>query len=183
MRSTVQQVVAHRCIHDGKNSLAEGAGAPAWLQISHDNASEVAITAPGSSNHRNSSTGPTPDCSPPSPDTALKNIVKVIRPQEDQSTVVLATVDKDKKNNRFNNGKVDPTGRYFAGAMAKEMAPAVLEWHQGSLCSLFLTTTWKNHKVFFYIDSLSYSVDAFNYDLQTGRISNCRSVYKLEKEK
>nr|XP_036878934.1 ankyrin repeat and sterile alpha motif domain-containing protein 1B [Manis javanica] len=46
-----------------------------------DNASEVAITAPGTSNHRNSSTGPTPDCSPPSPDTALKNIVKVIRPQ------------------------------------------------------------------------------------------------------
>ncbi|XP_028638869.1 ankyrin repeat and sterile alpha motif domain-containing protein 1B [Grammomys surdaster] len=47
-----------------------------------DNASEVAITAPGTSHHRNSSTGPTPDCSPPSPDTALKNIVKVIRPQD-----------------------------------------------------------------------------------------------------
>lgn len=46
-----------------------------------DNASEVAITAPGTGHHRNSSTGPTPDCSPPSPDTALKNIVKVIRPQ------------------------------------------------------------------------------------------------------
>lgn len=46
-----------------------------------DNAPQVAITAPGSGSHRNSSTGPTPDCSPPSPDTALKNIVKVIRPQ------------------------------------------------------------------------------------------------------
>lgn len=46
-----------------------------------DNASEVAITAPGTGHHRSSSTGPTPDCSPPSPDTALKNIVKVIRPQ------------------------------------------------------------------------------------------------------
>ena len=34
---------------------------------------------------------------------------------EDQSTVVLATVDKEKKNNRFNDGKVDPAGRYFAG--------------------------------------------------------------------
>ncbi|XP_077891012.1 regucalcin isoform X2 [Ictidomys tridecemlineatus] len=33
---------------------------------------------------------------------------------EDQSVVVLATVDKDKKNNRFNDGKVDPAGRYFA---------------------------------------------------------------------
>nr|XP_035949375.1 regucalcin-like [Halichoerus grypus]XP_035949376.1 regucalcin-like [Halichoerus grypus]XP_035949377.1 regucalcin-like [Halichoerus grypus]XP_035949378.1 regucalcin-like [Halichoerus grypus] len=34
---------------------------------------------------------------------------------EDQSAVALATVDKDKKNNRFNDGKVDPAGRYFAG--------------------------------------------------------------------
>ncbi|XP_049482098.1 ankyrin repeat and sterile alpha motif domain-containing protein 1B-like [Panthera uncia] len=54
-----------------------------------DNASEVAITAPGSSNHRNSSTGPTPDCSPPSPDTALKNIVKVIRPQYNSCLLLL----------------------------------------------------------------------------------------------
>lgn len=53
----------------------------AVLFLFTDNASEVAITAPGTSHHRNSSTGPTPDCSPPSPDTALKNIVKVIRPQ------------------------------------------------------------------------------------------------------
>ncbi|XP_028631934.1 regucalcin isoform X2 [Grammomys surdaster] len=33
---------------------------------------------------------------------------------EDQSVFVLATVDEDKKNNRFNDGKVDPAGRYFA---------------------------------------------------------------------
>lgn len=32
-------------------------------------------------NHGHSSTSPTPDCSPPSPDTALKNIERVIRPQ------------------------------------------------------------------------------------------------------
>ncbi|XP_069764464.1 ankyrin repeat and sterile alpha motif domain-containing protein 1B isoform X1 [Narcine bancroftii] len=41
---------------------------------------QVTITAPGAS-HQRKSTGPTPDCSPPSPDTALKNIEKVIRPQ------------------------------------------------------------------------------------------------------
>uniref|UniRef100_A0A2I2Z0W8 Regucalcin n=1 Tax=Gorilla gorilla gorilla TaxID=9595 RepID=A0A2I2Z0W8_GORGO len=33
---------------------------------------------------------------------------------KEQSAVVLATVDNDKKNNRFNDGKVDPAGRYFA---------------------------------------------------------------------
>ncbi|XP_076152796.1 ankyrin repeat and sterile alpha motif domain-containing protein 1B isoform X2 [Alosa pseudoharengus] len=37
-------------------------------------------------NHGNSSCGPTPDCSPPSPDTALRNIERVIRPQPKQRT-------------------------------------------------------------------------------------------------
>ncbi|KAM5288846.1 ankyrin repeat and sterile alpha motif domain-containing protein 1B isoform 8-T8 [Ctenodactylus gundi] len=63
-----------------------------------DNASEVAIIAPGTSNHRNSSTGPTPDCSPPSPDTALKNIVKVIRPQPKQRTSIVSSVDFHRMN-------------------------------------------------------------------------------------
>ncbi|XP_020848581.1 regucalcin-like isoform X1 [Phascolarctos cinereus] len=117
---------------------------------------------------------------------------------EDQSLTVLYTVDKDKKNNRFNDGKVDPAGRYFAGTMAGETAPGVLERHQGSLYVLFPNGTvekyfdhvdisngldWSlDHKIFYYIDSLSYSVDAFDYDLQTGKIANRRSVYKMEKE-
>ncbi|XP_060233891.1 ankyrin repeat and sterile alpha motif domain-containing protein 1B isoform X11 [Meriones unguiculatus] len=63
-----------------------------------DNASEVAITAPGTSHHRNSSTGPTPDCSPPSPDTALKNIVKVIRPQPKQRTSIVSSLDFQRMN-------------------------------------------------------------------------------------
>ncbi|XP_060051585.1 ankyrin repeat and sterile alpha motif domain-containing protein 1B isoform X4 [Erinaceus europaeus] len=63
-----------------------------------ENASEVAITAPGTSNHRNSSTGPTPDCSPPSPDTALKNIVKVIRPQPKQRTSIVSALDFQRMN-------------------------------------------------------------------------------------
>ncbi|XP_029398072.1 ankyrin repeat and sterile alpha motif domain-containing protein 1B isoform X9 [Mus pahari] len=63
-----------------------------------DNTSEVAITAPGTSHHRNSSTGPTPDCSPPSPDTALKNIVKVIRPQPKQRTSIVSSLDFQRMN-------------------------------------------------------------------------------------
>lgn len=64
----------------------------AVLFLFTDNTSEVAITAPGTSNHRNSSTGPTPDCSPPSPDTALKNIVKVIRPQVSAQNDIVYTI-------------------------------------------------------------------------------------------
>ncbi|XP_034341238.1 regucalcin [Arvicanthis niloticus] len=117
---------------------------------------------------------------------------------EDQSVFVLATVDEDKKNNRFNDGKVDPAGRYFAGTMAEETAPAVLERHQGSFYALFPDHSVKkyfdqvdisngldwslDHKILYYIDSLSYTVDAFDYDLQTGQISNRRIVYKMEKD-
>ncbi|XP_031796873.1 ankyrin repeat and sterile alpha motif domain-containing protein 1B isoform X11 [Sarcophilus harrisii] len=68
-----------------------------------DNASQVAITTPGSGNHRNSSTGPTPDCSPPSPDTALKNIVKVIRPQPKQRTSIVSSLDFHRLNHSHND--------------------------------------------------------------------------------
>ncbi|NXY83942.1 RGN protein, partial [Alcedo cyanopectus] len=115
-----------------------------------------------------------------------------------QQVTPLARVDEAKPNNRFNDGKVDPAGRFFAGTMAEEIRPAVLERHQGSLYTLCPDLSvvkhfdqvdisngldWSlDHQTFFYIDSLSYSVDAFDYDLQTGTIGNRRSVYKLEKE-
>ncbi|KAH0624656.1 hypothetical protein JD844_032329 [Phrynosoma platyrhinos] len=115
-----------------------------------------------------------------------------------KSVTIINHVDKDKPNNRFNDGKVDPAGRLFAGTMAEEIRPAVLERHQGSLYTLFPDHSvvkhfdkvsisngldWSlDHRTFFYIDSLSYSVDAFDYDLQTGKISNRRNMYKMEKE-
>uniref|UniRef100_A0A8D0KP24 Regucalcin n=1 Tax=Salvator merianae TaxID=96440 RepID=A0A8D0KP24_SALMN len=115
-----------------------------------------------------------------------------------KTVTTIQHVDKDKSNNRFNDGKVDPAGRLFAGTMAEEIRPAVLERQQGSLYTLFPDHSvvkhfdkvdisngldWSlDHKTFFYIDSLSYSVDAFDYDLQTGKLANRRSVYKLEKE-
>ncbi|XP_069020927.1 ankyrin repeat and sterile alpha motif domain-containing protein 1B isoform X2 [Embiotoca jacksoni] len=56
--------------------------------LSHGTVSEG---EPG--NHGNCSTGPTPDCSPPSPDTALKNIERVIRPQPKQRTSLSSSLD------------------------------------------------------------------------------------------
>uniref|UniRef100_A0A3Q3XQZ0 Regucalcin n=1 Tax=Mola mola TaxID=94237 RepID=A0A3Q3XQZ0_MOLML len=113
-----------------------------------------------------------------------------------QMMTSLAEVDEDKPNNRLNDGKVDPTGRLLAGTMAKEVRPAVVERQQGSLFSVTsgLTVTkhldevdisngldWSSdHKTFFYIDSLSLTVDAFDYDSNTGHIGNRRVVYRME---
>ncbi|XP_029019474.1 ankyrin repeat and sterile alpha motif domain-containing protein 1B isoform X3 [Betta splendens] len=55
--------------------------------------SHVTVSGGGHSNHGNCSTGPTPDCSPPSPDTALKNIERVIRPQPKQRTSLSSSLD------------------------------------------------------------------------------------------
>ncbi|KAL1022296.1 hypothetical protein UPYG_G00024770 [Umbra pygmaea] len=115
---------------------------------------------------------------------------------ESKSITTIAVIDEDKPNNRFNDGKVDPAGRLFAGTMGMEERPAVLELKQGSLFSLNKDHSvfkhfdqvdlsngldWSlDHKTFYYIDSLKYTVDAFNYDINTGCISNRRILYKME---
>ncbi|KAM9327781.1 ankyrin repeat and sterile alpha motif domain-containing protein 1B isoform 2-T2 [Pholidichthys leucotaenia] len=55
--------------------------------------SQVTLSEGEHSSHGNCSTGPTPDCSPPSPDTALKNIERVIRPQPKQRTSLSSSLD------------------------------------------------------------------------------------------
>uniref|UniRef100_A0A8D0EB07 Regucalcin n=1 Tax=Salvator merianae TaxID=96440 RepID=A0A8D0EB07_SALMN len=119
---------------------------------------------------------------------------------DDQSVNDIIGIELDKPNNRFNDGKVDPKGRFFAGTMAEETAPGVRARRQGALYTLFPDCSvtqqlqqvdisngldWSlDHRTFFYIDSLAYGVYAFSYDAGTGKIDRCACslVYKLEKE-
>ncbi|XP_051563014.1 regucalcin-like isoform X1 [Myxocyprinus asiaticus] len=115
-----------------------------------------------------------------------------------RSITTVAHVDKEKPNNRFNDGKADPAGRFFAGTMGMELQPAVVERKQGSLYTLHPDhlvvkhfdevdisngLDWSlDHRIFYYIDSLAFMVEAFDYNIQTGGISNRRVVYRLEKD-
>ncbi|KAM7375631.1 hypothetical protein PAMA_014642 [Pampus argenteus] len=108
----------------------------------------------------------------------------------------LVEVDEDKPNNRLNDGKVDPIGRLLAGTMGMEERPTVVQRQQGSLYSLTSDLTVTRHlsqvdisngldwsvdqRTFFYIDSLSLTVDAFDYDSSTGQFGNRRVVYRLQ---
>ncbi|RVE75544.1 hypothetical protein OJAV_G00017790 [Oryzias javanicus] len=108
----------------------------------------------------------------------------------------LANVDEDKLNTRLNDGKVDPAGRLLAGTMAKEKPDVQLERKQGSLYSVNsdLTVTkllsqvdisngleWSlDQRTFFYIDSLSLTVDAFDYEQTSGSLANRRVVYQMK---
>lgn len=92
--------------------------------------------------------------------------------------------------NRFNDGKCDPAGRFLAGTMAFEETQGA-----GSLYSLGsdhqVTTLledvtisnglgWSpDHKTFYYNDSPTRQVLAFNYDLETGQISHGRVIITI----
>ncbi|KAG8138003.1 hypothetical protein E2320_003935, partial [Naja naja] len=88
------------------------------------NAPQVAIIAPGTGNHRNSSTGPTPDCSPPSPDTALKNIVKVIRPQAKQRTSIVSAFEFNRLNQSHHYFEINSSVRNASFNSSSPVSPA-----------------------------------------------------------
>jgi len=105
--------------------------------------------------------------------------------------------DAKKENARANDGKCDPWGRFWFGTMGVEEPgkPGVLQLKQGSLYRLDERggkkmidnidisngLTWdSDRKVMYYIDSLAKTLDAFDYDVETGDIRNRRVVYNLE---
>jgi len=91
---------------------------------------------------------------------------------------------------RFNDGKCDPRGRFLAGTMSMRDACG-----QGKLYSLHadrsietlvspVTTsnglTWSpDHRTFYYIDSPTRQIVAYDYDLEAGTIANPRTVIRI----
>ena len=98
--------------------------------------------------------------------------------------------EQDLPNNRFNDGKVDPEGRLWAGTMGMNEAPNV-----GSLyrlnrnlsaeklfdqVSISNGMAWtSDHKTFYYIDSPTRRVDVFDCDMAGGSVSNRRTAFEL----
>jgi sugar lactone lactonase YvrE len=92
--------------------------------------------------------------------------------------------------NRFNDGKTDPEGRFWAGTMSHTDEP-----EKGSLYLLDtnLSVTKKisrvsisngmawshDHKIFYYIDTPTFSITAFDFDIANGAIDNKRTVIRI----
>lgn len=96
-------------------------------------------------------------------------------------------------NNRFNDGKCDPSGRFWAGTMSmtgESKAGSLYRLNKDHSVTLMLTgvscsngLAWSNdHKVFYFIDTPTRVVVAFDYDAVTGSITNKRNVYIFAKE-
>ena len=104
-------------------------------------------------------------------------------------TTLLTTLEDEPANNRFNDGKCDPLGRFLAGTMdmnEKDPSGSLYSFDGKSVVKLFDKVTISNglawspdYKTLYYIDTPSHEVKAFDYDLETGDIANMRVVVNI----
>ncbi|KAF2906145.1 hypothetical protein ILUMI_00037 [Ignelater luminosus] len=112
---------------------------------------------------------------------------------------ILVEVDNEigHLNNRFNDGKADPTGRLWAGTMGPEPEIGKLEPEKGSLYTLANTCQVKRHlkkvsisnglawnpqlQKMYYIDSPLRTIDQYDYDVTKNEISNKKVVFDFDK--
>lgn len=94
-------------------------------------------------------------------------------------------------NNRYNDGKCDPAGRFWIGSMAldtKQGAGSLYRIGSDLHCTTMLENltisnglAWSlDSTTFYFIDTPTGEVAAFDYDKQTGNISGKRTVIGLE---
>jgi len=102
----------------------------------------------------------------------------------------VADPEPDHPNHRFNDGKCDASGRFYAGTYALDGQPRAslyvmrpdLRWERltsGVICSNGLTWSPDN-RIMYYIDSPRRCVDRFLVDPATGRISDRQTVIMFE---
>ena len=107
------------------------------------------------------------------------------QPASAQQTVA-AALSGEPANTRFNDGKCDPRGRFLAGTMdLNESDPlgSLYSFEGATVTKLLDNITISNgmawspdHQTFYYIDTPTRTVRAFDYDLNTGAIANPRAV-------
>ncbi len=101
----------------------------------------------------------------------------------------LSSLKDEPLNNRFNDGKCDSRGRFLAGTMdmgEKDPYGSLYTFDGKTVTKLLSNTTISNgltwspdYKTFYYIDTPTREVQAFDYDLETGAIANPRSSIRI----
>ncbi|MEI8310339.1 MAG: SMP-30/gluconolactonase/LRE family protein [Verrucomicrobiota bacterium] len=103
---------------------------------------------------------------------------------------MLAAPESHIPDNRFNDGKCDPVGRFVAGTLSRSgqrQAAALysIDGH-GTCRKIFAPVTLSNGlawsddgRTLYHVDSLNRQIAAFDYDLETGRIANRRIAVEV----
>ncbi|XP_063534859.1 regucalcin-like [Cydia strobilella] len=108
---------------------------------------------------------------------------------------LLGEVDRNVGNRRINDGKADPRGRLYAGTMDAATNIDKIEAHKGTLyrldesgiTALFDRITISNGlawdvgaKAMYYIVSVECNIRRYDYDADTGDISNPKHIFDLK---
>lgn len=105
----------------------------------------------------------------------------------------IANPESHLPNNRFNDGKCDPAGRFWAGSMdsAEEAGKGKLYCLYEDLSvkekvndvSISNGLAWSlDHSFMYYIDTPTQNVIQYDYDIETGEIKNPSTVITFENE-
>jgi sugar lactone lactonase YvrE len=112
---------------------------------------------------------------------------------ETEKIQIVADPEHDLPTNRFNDGKCDPAGRFWAGTLSLEgkqnvcnlwRLDADLSTHkmvEGVSVSNGIVWT-QDHKTMYYIDTPTGRVDRFDYDHDTGQIGNRTTAIRIPSE-
>jgi len=93
------------------------------------------------------------------------------------------------KDNRFNDGKCDPAGRFWVGTMSKKETKGAGNLYcfdgkrlilKQSSVSISNGIVWSaDTKTMYYIDTPEQVVFAYDFDIDTGNITNRRVAFKI----
>jgi sugar lactone lactonase YvrE len=121
---------------------------------------------------------------------ALHEGIYLVDPDSGAMSPCAAPADHDAGNFRFNDGKVDPAGRFWAGTMALDQRPGqsrlfrfgadrtVAVLREG--VSVSNGIAWSpDNRTMYYIDSPTRTVQAFAFDLEHGTIGPPRVAIRF----
>lgn len=105
----------------------------------------------------------------------------------------IANPEKDLPDNRFNDGKCDPSGRFWAGTLPfsedRDAGSLYVLRNDGSVerkverVTISNGLAWDLKKgTFYYIDTPTLKVVAYDYDDRTGEIDNKRTLIDIPRE-
>lgn len=120
---------------------------------------------------------------------ALKDRFAFLDPRSGEITTLARPADLG-KNVRFNDGKCDPRGRFLAGTMGLKGEPCLGKLYSLSddhsvrelldAISVSNGLAWcRDGHTFYYIDTPTRRVRAFDYDVETGSLSNGRDLVAI----
>jgi sugar lactone lactonase YvrE len=106
------------------------------------------------------------------------------------SVTLLGAPEQDRPDNRFNDGKCDPVGRFVAGTLNRSGMHGAASLYslddRREIRKLYAPVTLSNGlawsadgRTFYHVDSRLREIAAFDYDLESGLIANRRVVIEV----